>query len=166
MCRQFRIGLPARISYYPSALFPWHTFYILKMSYSIKLPNLMVVLQNRCITEAESESSAGWLESWHLSLPLFLKVSTLWSAFKISPHLTGHWGVHVMISICWVTKERRRLGLFYVRVKFSLGSTMAFGEEDTQWSPLLPPSSHTVIFFLLAEVSNGFRVLQYCTTKR
>lgn len=27
----------------------------------------MVALQNRCTTEAESESSQGWLESWHIS---------------------------------------------------------------------------------------------------
>lgn len=30
----------------------------------------MVVLQNRCITEAESEYSQGWLESWQVGQSL------------------------------------------------------------------------------------------------
>jgi len=43
---------------------------------SIKLPNVIVALQNRCITEAETESAQGWFESWHVSqnlLPFVLK---------------------------------------------------------------------------------------------
>ena len=34
----------------------------------------MVALQNRCITEVESESSQGWLESWHISQNLLPSV--------------------------------------------------------------------------------------------
>lgn len=43
---------------------------------------------------------------------------------------------------------------------------MAFGREDTHWSPLLLPSFHVSPSWLFVEMSNGFRLLQYCTTKR
>lgn len=43
---------------------------------------------------------------------------------------------------------------------------MAFGGEDSHWSPLLLPSSQVVTFFLWesspVEMSNGFRLAILC----